>query len=59
MYVVLSQAKKHMSYGELFRIFRNINFLFPEKKLLSTGLQGWNLCREQDILPAYFDKISQ
>jgi hypothetical protein len=45
-------------YAELFDSFRNINFLYPEKKLLSSGLQGWNICQEQDILPADFGKIS-
>lgn len=32
-------------------------FLYPEKKRLSSGLQGLNFCREQDILPADFVKI--
>jgi hypothetical protein len=40
MYSVLSQTKKHVPYAELFDSFRNINFLYPEKKLLSSGLQG-------------------
>jgi hypothetical protein len=57
MYVVLSQAKAYALLGIIWYLQKYCFLYTTKKNLLSSGLQGRNFCREQNILPADFSKI--
>jgi hypothetical protein len=59
MYVVLSQAKSICLIGNHSVFSEILLYVYHENILLSSGLQVRNFCREQDMLPADFGKISQ